>query len=299
MRISTNQYFKSSTDRMASQQQELVKLQSKLATGQNVLKPSDDPLAMSTALGAKDQIAQINAFQSNLNTLNNQLGQMDVALDASSEVMQGLRESLLAVSNSTLNDSDRATLAQDIQARLDELRAIANRKDADGNYLFSGTRQDVQPFSLVGNVVQPYAGGAEGRAIQVGSGRSIDLSITGQDAFVDQATGKSIFTSVEDALADLAAGDFAALRGRAAELEGGYDSMLLARTKVGLRLREAETIGQINFAASSELERVASEAVGLDYAKAISELAQGQLKLQATQQSFSSISKLSLFNFIS
>lgn len=298
MRISTNQYFKTSTERMSSQQQELVKLQGKLATGQNVIKPSDDPLAMSTALGAKDQIAQIDAFQSNLNTLNNQLGQMDVALDASSEVMQGLRESLIAASNSTLNDSDRATLALDIQARLDELRAIANRKDADGNYLFSGTRQNVQPFSLVGNVVQPYAGGADGRTIQVGQGRSIDLSITGQDAFVDSATGKSIFTSIEDALTDLAAGNFASLRNRASELEGGYDSMLLARTKVGLRLREAETIGQINFSASAELERVASEAVGLDYAKAISELSQGQLKLQATQQSFSSISKLSLFNFI-
>lgn len=299
MRISTNQYFKSSTERMSNQQQELVKLQSKLATGQNVLKPSDDPLAMSTALGAKDQISQINAFQSNLNTLNNQLGQMDVALDASSDVMQGLRESLLAVTNSTLSDSDRATLAQDIQARMDELRAIANRKDADGNYLFSGTRQDVEPFSVVAGVVQPYAGGTEGRTIQVGSGRSIDLSVTAEDAFVDQASGKSVFTSIEDALTDLAAGDFASLRGRADELQSAFDSMLLARTKVGLRLREAETVGQINFAASTELERVASEAVGLDYAKAISELAQGQLKLQATQQSFASISKLSLFNFIS
>ena len=164
MRISTNQYFKSSTDRMASQQQELVKLQSKLATGQNVLKPSDDPLAMSTALGAKDQIAQINAFQSNLNTLNNQLGQMDVALDASSEVMQGLRESLLAVSNSTLNDSDRATLAQDIQARLDELRAIANRKDADGNYLFfrnTSRRANLSLWSVMWCSLMPVVPRAE------------------------------------------------------------------------------------------------------------------------------------------
>ena len=120
----------------------------------------------------------------------------------------------------------------------------------------------------------------------MGSGRSIDLSITGQDAFVDQATGKSIFTSVEDALADLAAGDFASLRGRAAELEGGYDSMLLARTKVGLRLREAETIGQINFAASSELERVASEAVGLDYAKAISRTGSRAVKVAGYSAKF-------------
>ncbi|MDX1668783.1 MAG: flagellar hook-associated protein FlgL, partial [Limnobacter sp.] len=292
------QYFKNSTDRMSSLQKDLVNIQGKLATGQNVLKPSDDPLAMATALGAKDQIKQIDAFQSNLNTLNNQLSQMDVALDAASEVVQGLRDAIFSAGNSTLSDADRATLAQDIQARMDELRAVANRKDADGNYLFSGTRQNVVPFDIAGGVVQPYGGGAEGRAIQVSSGRSINLSITGQDAFVDPATGKSLFTSVEDALADLASGDLTTLRTRVAELEGGFDAVLLARTKVGLRQREAETIEQINFAASTELERVASEAVGLDYAKAISDLAQGQLKLQATQQSFSNISQLSLFNFI-
>ena len=44
---------------------------------------------------------------------------------------------------------------------------------------------------------------------------------------------------------------------------------------------------------------VAGDAAGLDYAKAISELSQGQLQLQASQQSFASVSKLSLFNYIS
>jgi len=65
-----------------------------------------------------------------------------------------------------------------------------------------------------------------------------------------------------------------------------------------VRLRETETLSQINQAAQFELERVAGESVSLDYAKAISELSQGQLQLQASQQSFASVSKLSLFNFI-
>ena len=80
IRVSTQQYFANSTKRMAEQQMELIKLQGKLATGQNVLKPSDDPLAMSTALGAKNQVRQVEAFQSNINVLKNQLGQMDVGM---------------------------------------------------------------------------------------------------------------------------------------------------------------------------------------------------------------------------
>lgn len=299
MRISTTQYFKSTVDQMTRQQNDLIKTQSQLATGERVLRPSDDPLAMATALGAKAGVKQIDVFQSNLNYLSNQLSQMDVALSSGSDVIQGIRDSLVAASNSTLSSSDRQTIVQDLQGRLDELRGIANRKDTEGNYLFSGTRQDTEPFQSVAGVVQPYAGGAQGRAIQVSNGRQIDLSITGQDAFSDPATGKSIFTSVEDAIADLQAGDLTTFRTRLAEVDSSYDSLLLARTKVGLRQRESETIGQINNAASTELERVAGEAVGLDYAKAISELSQGQLKLQAVQQTFSSTSKLSLFNYLS
>lgn len=298
MRISTTQYFKSTVDQMTRQQNDLIKTQSQLATGERVLRPSDDPLAMATALGAKAAVKQIDAFQSNLNYLSNQLSQMDVALSSGSDVIQGIRDSMVSASNSTLSQSDRLTIVQDLQGRLDELRGIANRKDTEGNYLFSGTRQDVEPFQSVAGTVQPYAGGSEGRAIQVSSGRQIDLSITGQDAFSDPATGKSIFTSIEDAIADLQAGDLTTFRTRLSEVDNSYDALLLSRTKVGLRQREAETIGQINTAASTELERVAGEAVGLDYAKAISELSQGQLKLQAVQQTFASTSKLSLFNYL-
>ncbi len=284
---------------MSKQQGDLVKIQSQLSTGQAVLKPSDDPLAMSTAINATEGVKKFNSFKSNLTYVKNTLGQMDVALNAASDVIRTVRDSILTASNTLISPADRATIAEDIRGRFDELLGISNRKSTDGNFLFSGVADDVQPFQVVAGVTQPYAGADTGRQIQVSDGRKIDLTITGQDAFEDQTTGKSIFTTIEDALADIAAGDLNALRGRLDEMDAVFDSVQLSRTKAGLREREAETIDQINFAASNELERVAGEAVGLDYAKAITELSQGQLKLQATQQSFASLGRLTLFNFIS
>jgi len=151
-----------------------------------------------------------------------------------------------------------------------------------------------------------------GREIQVSNGRFIDLSITGNDAFVDPASNETAFTVLQDAITLLRNPGFPnaqqgatpsdtylkAFNDRMSQVDGLFDQVQLSRTKVGVRLRETETLSQINQAAQFELERVAGESVGLDYAKAISELSQGQLQLQASQQSFASVSKLSLFNFI-
>jgi flagellar hook-associated protein 3 FlgL len=321
-RISTNQYFKLSTDRMSKQQSELVKLQGQLATGQRVLKPSDDPLAMSVALGAKAGVKTIDSYQSNITYINNQLGQMDVALQSGSDLMVSIKEAFMQAGNAALSRSDREIIAQDIEGRMEELRGIANRTDANGYYMFSGTFQDREPFqrpggAITGNFLETTtAAGANavtGREIQVASGRFVNLNITGQDAFVDPGSNEDAFAILRDAVALLRSPGFPngqegatpqdtflkAFNAKGAQLDNVFDQVQISRTKVGVRLREVETLQQINQAAQLELERVAGEAVGLDYAKAISELSQGQLQLQAAQQSFASTSKLTLFNFIS
>lgn len=321
-RISTNQYFKLSTDRMSKQQTDLVNIQGQLATGQRVLKPSDDPLAMSVALGAKAGVKTIDSYQSNITYINNQLGQMDVALQSGSDIMVSIKEAFMQAGNAVLSPADREIIAQDIEGRMEELRGIANRTDANGYYMFSGTFQDQEPFQTPGGAVTgtfletTNAAAAEavtGREIQVASGRFVNLNITGQDAFVDPGTNEDAFAILRDAVALLRTPGFPngqegatpqdtflkAFNAKGAQLDNVFDQVQISRTKVGVRLREVETLQQINQAAQLELERVAGEAVGLDYAKAISELSQGQLQLQAAQQSFASTSKLTLFNFIS
>jgi flagellar hook-associated protein 3 FlgL len=320
-RVSTTQYFKLNTERMGKQQGDLLKIQSQLATGQRVLKPSDDPLAMSVALGAKAGVKTLDSYQNNITYLNNQLGQMDIALQSASDVMVSIKQSMLSAGNAALSTADRNILAQELEGQLQELRGIANRKDVNGDYLFSGTQQNVEPFQRPGDAITgsflesgsaAAAQAVAGRQIQVSNGRFIDLSITGNDAFVDPASNETAFTVLQDAITLLRNPGFPnaqqgatpsdtylkAFNDRMSQMDGLFDQVQLSRTKVGVRLRETETLSQINQAAQFELERVAGESVGLDYAKAISELSQGQLQLQASQQSFASVSKLSLFNFI-
>lgn len=320
-RVSTNQYYTTAIDRMSKQQRNLVELQGQMATGQRVLKPSDDPVAMSTALSAKAGMKTVESYQANITYLNNQLGQMDTALNSATDLMVNIKEAMIQAGNPVLSRADLNTVALQLEGSLEELQGIANQKDTNGDYMFAGIYGDIQPYqtpsgAITGKFLElatPAAAAAvEGREIQVTGGRSVNLSVTGNDAFADATTGEDVFQLMRDAIALLKNAGYpggqqgatpadtykVAFDAKRAQIDGIFDQTQLARTKVGVRLREIETLEQINDAASLELERVAGEAVGLDYAKAISELSQGQLQLQASQQSFSSISQLSLFNFL-
>ena len=82
------------------------------------------------------------------------------------------------------------------------------------------------------------------------------------------------------------------------DLDRAFDSVLTARTGAGARLAELETLKNVTNAASDEHQRRLSELQDLDYARAASDLTRQQTLLQANQQSFAKIAKLSLFDYL-
>lgn len=83
-----------------------------------------------------------------------------------------------------------------------------------------------------------------------------------------------------------------------ANLDRAFDSVLTERTATGVRMAELDTLKNITGAADNEQQRRLSELQDLDYAKAASDLARQQTLLQADQQSFAKIAKLSLFDYL-
>ncbi|MDY7575014.1 flagellar hook-associated protein FlgL [Actimicrobium sp. CCI2.3] len=76
------------------------------------------------------------------------------------------------------------------------------------------------------------------------------------------------------------------------------DTVLNVRAAGGARLQELDTLDTEGDNRSLQYASTLSSLQDLDYAKAVSELTQNQLTLQAAQQSFVKIANLSLFNYI-
>jgi flagellar hook-associated protein 3 FlgL len=108
-----------------------------------------------------------------------------------------------------------------------------------------------------------------------------------------------------DALKQPASGNAAAsaqlrtaLSGAQASLGGALDHLLLKRSDMGTGLKELEAYANLNDDRQLEYETRLSGVEDLDYAKATAELSRRQLSFQAALQSYSVVSKLSLFDYL-
>ncbi len=81
-------------------------------------------------------------------------------------------------------------------------------------------------------------------------------------------------------------------------LDQALDHILTMRAEVGSRLNALDSSQEANEAALLNFQTTKSALDDLDYAKAITELSQRMLGLQAAQQSYAQIQELSLFNFL-
>ena len=83
-----------------------------------------------------------------------------------------------------------------------------------------------------------------------------------------------------------------------ANIAQGQENIINTRTGIGARLNSIDSQETQNFAQKNQLQKVRSDIVDLDYAEAISQLNFQMTALQAAQQSFAQVQKLSLFDFL-
>ena len=81
-------------------------------------------------------------------------------------------------------------------------------------------------------------------------------------------------------------------------IDQATNNVLGVRAQVGSRMREIDSLSSLTENVSLQYQQRLSNLQDIDYAKAITDLTRAQTGLQAAQQSFANISKLSLFNYL-
>ncbi len=83
-----------------------------------------------------------------------------------------------------------------------------------------------------------------------------------------------------------------------ASLDHSLNSVLGVRAAIGLRLNELDALNVTGDSLGLQYKQTLSKIQDTDYAKAISDLTQQNMMLQAAQKSFAQVSKLSLFDYL-
>jgi flagellar hook-associated protein 3 FlgL len=111
--------------------------------------------------------------------------------------LQTASERAVQGNSATVDANSRKMIATELRGRLDELIDIANRRDANGEYLFSGYSTQTQPFSRSGATVS-YVGDQQARQLQIGSNQKVTDSHSGFDAFMSIPQGNGTFATAAD-----------------------------------------------------------------------------------------------------
>lgn len=197
MRISTNQIYERSLGAMLDQQAALNKTQLQVSTGRRILKPSDDPAQSARILDLGQALAATKQQQLNADTAAYRSGLEEGTLGSVTDLLQRVRELTVQGANATQNNDTRRSIAVEVRQRLDELLALSNRKDANGEYLFSGFQGQTQPFTRSGNSFS-YNGDQNQRFLEVGPGIQMVERDPGSEVFQRIRNGNGIFATADN-----------------------------------------------------------------------------------------------------
>ena len=175
----------------------------------------------------------------------------------------------------------------------------------------SGANYAVYDTTTDPNKAKPLASGAYASP-QTINFDGIEMTVSGVPAAGDKVDLKpvrsqSVFATMDDLIATLEAPATTAaerdtynykLSAAGRNIDNALNNVLTTRASVGSRLKELDNLDEAGSARDVQYADQLSGIQDLDYVKAISEMSQKQMMLQAAQQSFVKVSGMSLFNYL-
>lgn len=187
MRISTNQYYETTAANYSRTYSNVVKTGEEVSSGVRVNTAADDPLGAARLLQLGQQSSMLSQYSSNMTTAQTTLTSSETALTSITNALQRARELSLGASNATYTDSDRKAVAEELKQIQSQVLGLMNSQDANGNYLFSGSKATTAPYTLNSDGTYSYNGDQTSVSLAIGQGLSVASNTTGWDAF-EQAT---------------------------------------------------------------------------------------------------------------
>jgi flagellar hook-associated protein 3 FlgL len=192
MRISTAGMHRGSIDAILENQVRLAKTQNQITTGRKFQTAAEDPIGATRVAGLERKLAENAQYQRNSNIVASRLSYEEQTLADMTAVLQSARDSALAGGNATLGAAERKMLATQVRQNLAALVEMANRQDANGEYLFAGTSTATRPFTL-GVTGVDYQGDQTTRQIRISGTQALADVHTGADAFLGIAERNGVF----------------------------------------------------------------------------------------------------------
>lgn len=293
MRITQTMLVRNTLQRVNQNKTTLNDLNRSLATGRRVIESSDDPVSFSKVARFKTSIKQSEQFIRNINDANGWVNVTASAMDQLVSLISDAKEAALRGADALTSAEMRASLAQTIDGKIEEVITIANSKHA-GKNLFGGTetkRTDL--FSINGDIVN-YFGNDEDISRRISENLNITINTTGQ-----QLIDTGLFQSFVDLRNALNNDDVPAIQSSIDALAVVEENVLTLSTTSGSVMNNLSLAENRLESALLELRTLVSRNEDADIAETIVKYDSEELAYRAAMESASRMLNLNILDYFS
>lgn len=303
MRIASTQYHSTMNTAMQNASSKLEDVMQQIASGQKLLKPSDDPITSVRLSRLTREDAALSQFRDNIGALKSRLQQNESLLTSMNGDMQQARDLMVWAADGGNNSADVAAMASSLEALRDSLYFAANSQDQEGRYLFSGTLTSTATVGFNGAAAPgsrySFNGNLADQKVVVGNGVTQVANVTLQEMAGMLNQLDSTIATLQTPGVNVSTPAVHTQLGTTLTM---IDTTMGAISSKVARLGGAQNILDtldINHANVSLSNKQAYLSLGqLDYGDAAVRLNGYTTAVQATQKAYSKVSALSLFNVL-
>lgn len=307
MRVATLSSFDATVAQLQRRQQDLSTAQERLTSGKRVLRASDDPAAAGTAERALAAESRAVSRQRALEASRNAMLLAEDALGEAGELMQQVREQIVAAGNGSYTDAERQLAAASLRSLRDDLLAVANRQDGSGRFIFGGQGSGGLPLvDAPGGVIYAATAGQ----MQAATGEATALSVDGRAAFLqapdpaNPGASISLFDVIDQVATALetpnqtAAQIATAVSTGIGQVDIVADNLSSWRAETGHALNRIDAVEDRLAQSKLDAQRERSGAEDLDMLSAISDFQNQQTGYDAALKTYSIVQRMSLFDYV-
>jgi flagellar hook-associated protein 3 FlgL len=276
-----------------TQEQEQLALR-EISTGKRVNQPSDDPAAAALYSGNVATESRIDQYLQSVGSLQTLFQTADSSLGS---VVTALNQAIslgTEAANGTLSQSDLQVIEQNVQGVLNQVVQLANTS-YHGTYIFAGTASTTTPFTVNGSTVT-YNGNSGLNTVTIADGRTMQSNLPGDQIF--QKSGSDVMGSLEQLLTAIQSGDTTAIGQATTDVGTALRYVSTQRAFYGNGLNELTGDQNTLNQQTLNLKTQDNTLVGVDMAKAATDLSQSQVAYQSTLAAASKILQQTLLDYI-
>jgi len=276
-------------------QQEINTDLEEISSGQSVNVPSDDPAAAALLVQNSGQTAEADQYLRSIGSVQGELQNADSTLSSVITALQRAISLGVEGANGTVNASDRAAIATEVQGIQSQLVNLANLS-YQGSYVFAGTATQTAPYVPDSNSPSGvrYVGNSGVNNLTVGSNFTVQTNLPGTQLF--SSPGNDVFQAIQNLITSLQSGTN--ISGAVGEVTSAYQYINAQRVFYGNTVNQLDSEQTFLNTQTTQLAEQQNTLGGADLSKVISDLVSSQTSRQATLEAIGQTQQTNLFNYI-